>query len=233
MRIGVILPSFRDSASEALAAAAEAEDAGLHGVFAYNHLWPMGQPGRPALSPFPLLGAVVARTERLAIGTLVARVGLTPDDVLVEELLTLEALSGGRFVAGVGTGDAKSADENLAFGVAYPSAHERRERLAAIVATLLAAGVTAWVGGGAAATNEVARSTGAVLNLWAATPAAVAKARRDGEVTWGGMLPRDPGAAAALLEELEDAGASWAVFNWPGSSERIVAASSTARLELG
>jgi hypothetical protein len=43
MRIGVILPTFRDTPDEALETAARAEALGLDGVFCYDHVWPMGQ----------------------------------------------------------------------------------------------------------------------------------------------------------------------------------------------
>jgi len=233
MRVGVVLPTFERSADRALDAACEAERAGLHGVFAYDHLWPMGQPGRPAISPYPLLGAVASRTTRVALGTLVARVGLVPDDVLVRELLTLQVVSAGRAVVAVGTGDAKSAAENRAYGVAFEAPRRRRERLGAVVASLRRAGVPTWVGGGSEATDAVARSTGAALNLWGATPGIVAAAARSGEVTWAGSLPGDPGDAAALLAALGRAGASWAVLGWPGSCGPIVAAASTAGFALG
>lgn len=233
MRVGIVLPTFAASADDALEAAMQAEAAGVHGAFAYDHLWPMGQPGRPALSPFPVLAAAAVRTHRIALGTLVARVGLKPDAVLLEELLSLAALSGGRLVAGIGAGDSKSAAENLAYGVAFPPASERRARLAAVVRALLGAGVATWVGGGTAATNCVARTTGAVLNLWAVAPDRVAAEAAAGEVSWGGTLPREPSKAASLLGALAGAGATWAVVDWPGSCDPVVAAASDAGVALG
>jgi alkanesulfonate monooxygenase SsuD/methylene tetrahydromethanopterin reductase-like flavin-dependent oxidoreductase (luciferase family) len=229
MRVGVILPTFAPTAAEALDAADEAEESGLDGVFAYDHLWPMGEPGRPAISPYPLLGAIAVRTRLVALGTLVARVGLAADEVLVEEMLSLEALSGGRLVAAVGTGDAKSAQENRAYGIAVRPAHERRAQLAAVLTALVSAGVTAWGGGGSLATNAAIRASGAALNLWAAPVEAVADAARDGEVTWAGRLPSHREPAAALLAALEAAGASWACVIWPGAAAPVVAAASTAR----
>ena len=74
----------------ALDAARRAEELGLDGVFVFDHLWPLGAPERPALSAFPVLGAVAAATEPgAASGPLVARIGLVPDEVLVAELLSL------------------------------------------------------------------------------------------------------------------------------------------------
>ena len=60
--------------------ASRAEELGLDGVFCFDHLWPMDQPGRPAIAAWPLLGALVATTRTITIGTLVARIGLLPDD---------------------------------------------------------------------------------------------------------------------------------------------------------
>ena len=60
MKLGVILPTFRDSAEDAFRAAALADERGLDGVFAFDHLWPIGDRERPALAPFPLLAAVAA-----------------------------------------------------------------------------------------------------------------------------------------------------------------------------
>src|SRR5271169_153104 len=125
MRIGVTLPSFRADAG-ALDAARRAEAAGLDGVFVFDHLWPLGRPDRPALASFPLLGAVAAVTETVALGPLVARVGLVPDEVLVAELASLSHMAPGRLIAGIGTGDAMSAPENQAYGIAFADAGTRR-----------------------------------------------------------------------------------------------------------
>ena len=48
MKLGILLPLFRTDIADARAAAAEAEAVGLDGVFAYDHLWPIGHPERPA-----------------------------------------------------------------------------------------------------------------------------------------------------------------------------------------
>lgn len=237
MRIGIVLPSFERTSHPAAAAFAAADRAGLHGCFCYDHLWPIGWPGRPALAPFPLLaslaGSLVGRRSEMVLGTLVARVGLVPDEVLERELRTLKALLGDRLVAGIGTGDHKSAAENLAYGVAFPPAAERRERLGALAARLTASGITTWIGGGSEKTNELAFRTGAVLNLWAASVAEVASQASRGEVTWGGNLPRDPVEAGALLAGLSTAGATWAVLGWPGAIGPIVAAARAGGVTLG
>ncbi len=119
MKVGITLPQFRDDADAALAAARRAEALGIDGVFVFDHLWPMGQPGRPALSSGPLLGALAASTSTIHLGTLVARIGLLPDEVLLDVLCGVDGLSGGRLIAGIGTGDQLSREENEAYGIPF------------------------------------------------------------------------------------------------------------------
>ena len=185
-------------------------------MFGYDHLWPIGHPGLPSISVFPLLGAVATMTTAISFGTLVARVGLEPDDVMVSEFETLDALAPQRAIAGLGTGDSKSALEGLAYGVPMTTADERRASMASIATTLKSSGIEVWIGGGAASTNQLARDLGCVLNLWAAPVERVALCAQAGEVTWGGQLPRDRSVAASKLVDLADAGASWAVVSWQG-----------------
>lgn len=229
MRVGVTLPSFRDGAGPALDAAQAAEEAGLDGVFVFDHLWPLGRPDRPALSAFPLLGAVAAATDRVVLGPLVARVGLVPDDVLVAELVSLARLAPGRVVAGLGTGDEKSETENRAFGVAYESAARRRLALRRCARALRDRGLDVWIGGGSAATDDVAIELAVALNLWDARPAAIAAFGARGEVTWAGRAPEEAGALAPWLAELAGAGASWAVCAWPGSLGALAEAAALVR----
>jgi hypothetical protein len=221
-RVGVMLPIFRDDPSEALALAVEAERLGLDGVFVYDHLWPMGSPERPALAPFPVLGAVAATTSRLWLGTLVARVGIVSDDLLVAQFAALHELAPGRVVAGLGTGDHLSFNENLAYGLPLAPAEERRRALGRCATALLGIGFVVWVGGRSPRTVAVAEASGAVPNFWQASPAVVAAQAARSEVTWAGMARPDAGGlaldAAGLLEvavPLAEAGASWLVFGWP------------------
>ncbi|MGP8059023.1 MAG: LLM class flavin-dependent oxidoreductase [Acidimicrobiales bacterium] len=242
MRTGVILPTFADSAEPALEVAARAEALGVDGVFCYDHLWPMGQPERPAIAPFPVLGAVAGRTARLALGTLVARIGLAPNEVVVAEFDALRLLAPGRVIAVLGTGDHLSAAENEAYGIPFAPAPERRGQLAACARTLRDRGLPVWVGGGAAKTVAVAEAEHVAVNLWAADPEAVAAQAARSEVTWAGPCPLvtrgpdpgapggppDPDALEALVAELAAAGATWAVFGWPVPMEALVAAAGAA-----
>ncbi len=230
MKVGITLPQFRDDSDAALTAARQAEELGIDGVFCFDHLWPMGQPGRPALSSGPLLGALVASTSTIALGTLVARIGLLPDEVLVEVLCGIHALSGGRLVAGIGTGDRLSREENESYGIPFETAGVRRERLAAVATAVAGAGVPVWVGGGRPEMVSLARATGAAVNVWQVDAGPVADLVAQGvEVTWGGPVGDTVGEAVATLGAVADAGATWAVCAWPESLEVVAEAVSALR----
>jgi alkanesulfonate monooxygenase SsuD/methylene tetrahydromethanopterin reductase-like flavin-dependent oxidoreductase (luciferase family) len=232
VQIGVTLPTFSWDAVGAIRSAQAAERAGVHGVFVFDHLWPMGDPSRPALSAYPMVAAVLASTKRIRVGTLVARIGLLPDEVVLASLGSLAQLAEGRFIAALGTGDSSSADENEKFGIPYPSADSRRERLGRVAEQLQGAGIDTWIGGGAPATNDLARATGATLNLWGATPAAVeAEAAQGSPVSWAGPLRKD-GSAGEVLRAVQGAGATWAVWGWPRSLELVVATAAEAGIGL-
>ena len=234
MKVGVTLPQFRDDAGPALEAVRHAEASGLDGVFVFDHLWPLGRPDRPALHGPTLLGAIAAETVRISVGTLVARVGLLPDAVLVHTLVSLDRIAGGRLIAGLGIGDRLSRAENAAYGVAFPPVAARRAALARVCRSLRARGVVTWVGGRRAATLAVGRAEADGVNLWQAPADEVAaEAARGGvDVTWGGQLDLSPGAGTDVAEALSDlarTGASWAVVApvgaaWPDAVDTITAA---------
>jgi alkanesulfonate monooxygenase SsuD/methylene tetrahydromethanopterin reductase-like flavin-dependent oxidoreductase (luciferase family) len=230
VKVGVTLPQFRDDADAAIAAARRAEELGLDGVFCFDHLWPIGQPGRPAVSSGPLLGAVAASTSTIHIGTFVARIGLLPDDVLVEMLVGLNAISGGRLIAGLGTGDKLSQAENQAFGLPFEPAEERRVRLASVAVAVQARGIKVWVGGGLPSTSQLAQTVGGAVNLWEADVLRVAEMTAAGfETTWGGPVEGDAAQVEARLQELAEAGATWAVCAWPDSLEIVAEAAEALR----
>jgi len=230
MKVGITLPQFRDEADSALAAARRAEELGIDGVFCFDHLWPMGQPGRPALSSGPLLGALAASTSTIGLGTLVARIGLLPDEVLVEVLCGVHAISGGRLVAGIGTGDRLSREENESYGIPFETAAIRRGRLASVATAVAAAGVPVWVGGGRPENVAIASATGAAVNVWQVDAEPVAGLVAQGvEVTWGGPVGDTVAEATATLGSVARAGATWAVCAWPDSLEVVAEAAATVR----
>ena len=217
MKVGVLLPTFRPEANDALGAADEAARCGLDGVFAYDHLWPIGHPGRPSLAPFPLLAVIAARELGLHIGPLVARVGLVDTEVLVAEFHTLASFAPGLVIAALGTGDHLSAPENAAYGLVARSADERRAMIVETARTL-GATMPVWVGAGSPTTNEMARAIGAELNFWDRTPLEMAAESATSRVNWAGN-PLDD--LENQLDELALAGATWAIFSPKADLDRL------------
>jgi alkanesulfonate monooxygenase SsuD/methylene tetrahydromethanopterin reductase-like flavin-dependent oxidoreductase (luciferase family) len=234
IRTGIVLPTFRDTPDEAFAAAAEATQEGVDGLFCYDHIWPLGQPDRPALAPFPVLGALAARLAPRAdgkggpfLGTLVARVGLAPNAALAAQFVALDHLAPGRVIAGLGTGDKMSEQENLAYGIPYPTAAERRTDMVRLGRELIENGIRVWIAGGPSGRTEEARAAGAALNLWDAEAAVVAERRAHAgemEVTWAGPPPAATPPLGERVRALHQAGASWVVFGWPVDPGELVAA---------
>ncbi len=240
MKTGVILPTFRDTPDEAFDTAQRAVDAGVDGLFCYDHIWPMGQPNRPALAPFPILAALAASLDGTGhagagpyFGTLVARIGLVPNEVLVNQFLALEHAAPGRIIAGLGTGDRLSEEENVAYGVPFAPAAERRAELLEVAHRLRAAGLTVWIAGGVAARIAEAQAAGVALNVWDAAAQLVAeRSTGDGvEVTWAGPAPKDDAALREVVRSLAEASATWAVFGWPVNLEVLAAAAAEVAAE--
>jgi alkanesulfonate monooxygenase SsuD/methylene tetrahydromethanopterin reductase-like flavin-dependent oxidoreductase (luciferase family) len=228
VKVGITLPQFRDDADAALGAARRAEALGIDGVFVFDHLWPIGQPGRPSLSSGPLLGALAASTSTIHLGTLVARIGLLPDEVLLDVLFGLDGLSNGRLIAGIGTGDKLSQEENKAYGIPYERAEIRRERLESVAFAVVGAGIPVWIGGGRPEMVAVARAAGAAVNVWQVGTEQVAPLAAQGvEVTWGGPVGDSVEEAVDTLAAVAGAGATWAVCAWPESLEVVAEAATT------
>ena len=212
MLIGATLPQFRADVEVAIAAARRIEALGLDGVFVFDHLWPIGNPDGVVLHAHTLLGALAAETRRVRLGSLVARVGLLPDAVLVNTLASVAHVAGAeRTIAGVGSGDALSKPENLAFGVEYESVSARIAAVGRVCRGLRDRGVTTWAGGRSPELRQVAADDADALNVWGASPAEVVseiedlRARaggRDVTTTWGGqvLIGRTEEDAAAKLE---------------------------------
>jgi alkanesulfonate monooxygenase SsuD/methylene tetrahydromethanopterin reductase-like flavin-dependent oxidoreductase (luciferase family) len=259
IRTGIVLPTFRETPDDALRAAHEAFEAGVDGVFCYDHIWPLGEPDRPALAPFPILAALAAATSSASsgsasaaaastaptasggmpttpgggpyFGTLVARVGLVPNGVLLGQFRALDLLAPGRIIAGLGTGDRLSEAENRAYGIPFPPAAERRADMVELGRALGALGIPVWVAGGPAARVVETQAVGGALNVWDSDPSLVAS-RSTGpeavEVTWGGPPPKGGATFERTIVELAEAGATWAIFGWPIDPAGLAAAARRA-----
>lgn len=234
VRVGITLPSFVDDPEIPIAVAHAAEAAGLDGVFVYDHMW-RGEPPnrRPALECFALLGAIAAETERVHIGSLVARATLRPPATLANAFATADRVSSGRVIAAIGAGDSESRAENEAFGLEFGSMVDRVNALHHAVRAAAGRGFPVWVGGRAAQVREIVaiadgwNSWGAAPDRFAAEAGLVRDVSPDAALTWGGLArPLDEGAAglAERLQPYADAGASWLIIGPVDASDPANAA---------
>jgi alkanesulfonate monooxygenase SsuD/methylene tetrahydromethanopterin reductase-like flavin-dependent oxidoreductase (luciferase family) len=117
LRSALWLPIFDDLAEPAVVAhlAAEAEEAGWHGVFVWDHLrW---RPSvRRVADPWITLAAIATATECLRLGPMVTPLARRRPPKVARETATLDRLSGGRLILGVGLGSDRFADELRATG---------------------------------------------------------------------------------------------------------------------
>jgi alkanesulfonate monooxygenase SsuD/methylene tetrahydromethanopterin reductase-like flavin-dependent oxidoreductase (luciferase family) len=114
--------------------AATAEEAGWDGVFVWDHLW--NRTLVPFADPFVTLAAVAVATERVTIGTMVLALPRRRPQLVAQATTSLDRLSGGRVVLGLGLG-VDSYGEYSLFG---EPADDDRAR-----AALLDAGIEALV----------------------------------------------------------------------------------------
>ena len=106
MRYGVSVPPFGPYGDPHRLAdlAARVEAAGWDGFFVWDHM--MYDPSfHPIADPWIGLAAVALRTRHLTIGTMVTPLARRRPWKVARETVSLDLLSGGRFVLGVGLGD--------------------------------------------------------------------------------------------------------------------------------
>ena len=121
------------------AVARNAADAGLQGIALMDHLIQIPQVGRawePIPEPWVTLGMLAGLQPDLRLGTLVTPVTFRAPGILAKTVATLDALSGGRAFCGIGAG--WWAREHAAFGLPFPPAPDRLDRLEAAIETLRA-----------------------------------------------------------------------------------------------
>ena len=140
LRIGIQLPEVEREVRwpEYLAMARAAEVAGFDSIWLGDHLLYRGD-GRPDRGPWEawtLLSALAAATERVSLGPLVACLGFHPPGLIAKMAATLDEVSGGRFVLGLGAG--WNEQEFRAFGLPFDHRVSRFEESFSIVRRMLA-----------------------------------------------------------------------------------------------
>src|SRR6266542_3163650 len=244
--LAITLPQFRSAPDATLEALEDGRRLGYAGGFVFDHLWPLGQPQRPALECWTLLAGLAGRLSAIdpggagafRLGTLVTRAGLRPPALLAHMARTVTSVAGAPPILGIGMGDAGNRPENEAFGIPYHSDPTKRaaELVRAIDAVRgpLAGQPTPpiWVGGTSRRAHGLAGRAADAWNAWGLDPdelaAGLGEVRRAAEDagrdprtvdgTWGGqvLVADDQGQARDLLER-------WGAGRSPAEVARTVA----------
>jgi alkanesulfonate monooxygenase SsuD/methylene tetrahydromethanopterin reductase-like flavin-dependent oxidoreductase (luciferase family) len=177
VRLGLTLPSFVEDPEIPRAVAAAAEASGVHGIFAFDHLFRTGAGGemRPALEMTALLGAIAGQTRRVSIGTLVVRASLRPPATLAVGLDTLARIAGPRLLVGIGAGDSESRSEMETFGLPFGREEERVQLLRSAVRAIRDRGYPIWVAGRARHVGLIAAEGADGWNRWGDSPETFAR----------------------------------------------------------
>jgi probable F420-dependent oxidoreductase len=117
MNFGVVLPIWQLTVREAETLALKAEELGLDGVFVPDHI--LAPPataqhyGPSWPDPFSLLAFLAGRTQRIRVGASVIVLPYRNPLVTAKAAATVDQVSGGRFILGIGVGWDEEEFRNL------------------------------------------------------------------------------------------------------------------------
>jgi probable F420-dependent oxidoreductase len=139
LRVGVQLPEVERDVRwpEFVAMARAAEEVGFDSIWMGDHLLYRddGLPERGPWDAWTILAGLAAVTERVRLGPLVACTAFHPPGVLARLAATVEELSGGRLVLGLGAG--WNEPEFRAFGLPFDQRASRFEEAFEIIRRLV------------------------------------------------------------------------------------------------
>jgi len=127
VRFGATLPQIKRTWEETRAAAVELDALGYDTLWVCDHLIGVPNPKLPIFEAWSLLSAVAAVTRRARLGTLVTPPFFRNPAVLAKQIATLDAIAGGRIVAGLGAGWYEA--EFRGYGCEFPGLPERLRAL--------------------------------------------------------------------------------------------------------
>jgi F420-dependent oxidoreductase-like protein len=124
IKLGLQIPNFSYGTGVAelfptvIAQAQEAEAAGYDSVFVMDHFYQLpglGTPDQPMLEAYTALGALATATQRVQLGTLVTGNTYRNPTLLGKAITTLDVISQGRAILGIGTGWFELEHDSLGF----------------------------------------------------------------------------------------------------------------------
>jgi probable F420-dependent oxidoreductase len=151
MKVGLILPMSDDDGRQTPSwpqicdLARQAEAGGADSVWVYDHLLlRLDGPPRGTHEAWTLLSAVAVATERVELGTIVLATSFRSPAVLAKMATTLDAISDGRLILGVGCG--WHEPEYTAFGFPFDHRVDRFEESLQIIGPLVRQGAVTFAG---------------------------------------------------------------------------------------
>jgi len=127
IHFGVTLPQIKRTWSETRATCQEIESLGYDSVWLNDHLYGIPGPHIPILEAWTTLSAVGAITSRVQLGTLVSPVGFRNPALLAKMAATLDHITGGRLIVGLGSGWYEM--EFSGYGFEFPPLATRLQQL--------------------------------------------------------------------------------------------------------
>ena len=124
IRLGLQIPNFsygtgvNELFPTVIAQAQEADAAGFDSVFVMDHFYQLpvlGSPDQPMLESYTTLGGLATATEHVQLGTLVTGNTYRNPTLLAKAITTLDVMSQGRAILGIGTGWFELEHDQLGF----------------------------------------------------------------------------------------------------------------------
>ncbi len=143
LKVGVQLPEIERVVRwpEMVAMARRIEELGYDAIWLGDHLlyrWPGVPDARGPWEAWTMLAGIAAATSRVSIGPLVASTSFHAPAMLAKQAATVDEISGGRLILGLGAG--WNETEYRAFGFPFDHRISRFEEAFTIIRTLLAEG---------------------------------------------------------------------------------------------
>lgn len=127
IRFGITLPQHNSSWEDSRSAAVLCEEVGFDSLWAVDHLFSIPDPSESLLEGWTQISAIAAVTRKINIGHLVLCMSYRHPAILAKMAATLDQISGGRFILGLGCG--WHAEEAQAYGIPFPSLRTRLQQL--------------------------------------------------------------------------------------------------------